>query len=92
MFAEGLKVGEYGAFCSGSLGSALAWSESTFSDRGLAEASGLKNSQASWSRLSATTMAFRSDIVGVVLFLIEGLDPSIFSKESQESSGKSDMF
>lgn len=57
------------------------------SDSGLAEASGLKNSQTSWSRLSATTMAVRSEIVGVVLFFIDGFSPSIL----KGSFGKSDI-
>ena len=57
------------------------------SESGLAEASGLKNSQTSWSRLSATTMAVRSEIVGVVLFFIDGFSPSIL----KGSFGKSDI-
>lgn len=56
-------------------------------ESGLAEASGLKNSQTSWSRLSATTMAVRSEIVGVVLFFIDGFSPSIL----KGSFGKSDI-
>jgi hypothetical protein len=57
------------------------------SERGLAEASGLKNSQTSWSRLSATTMAVRSEMVGVVLLSIDGFSPSIL----KVSFGKSDI-
>lgn len=57
-------------------------------ESGLAEASGLKNSQTSWSRLSATTMAVRSEIVGVVLFFIDVFSPSILNG----SFGKSDIF
>lgn len=80
--AEFVEAAEFAEAGSGSRDSAFTLSESESesesvgSDSGLAEARGLKNSQTSWSRLSATTMAFRSEIVGVVLFLIDGFWPS----------------
>ena len=66
------------------LSEAESESESVGSDSGLAEARGLKNSQTSWSRLSATTMAVRSEIVGVVLFFTDGFCPSFFCHVSLE--------